>query len=172
VAEEVPELRQDDRRRVRAAVLGSPVSHSLSPALHAAAYAELGLMYGAIGESALSMENTSKAYELRDRASDAEKFFITASYDSRVTGNFEKAQQTCETWAQAYPRDPELARQLAVEVLPALSTANVRELLKAAFPLPQLTLEQATDLVTMHLVNRARSTSSRLKSQVKPHDSS
>src|SRR5713101_8408447 len=80
--------------------------------------------------------------------------------------------QTKLAWAQAYPRDPELARQLAVEVLPALSTANVRELLKAVFPLPQLTLEQATDLVIMHLVNRARSTSSRLKSQVKPHDSS
>ena len=80
--------------------------------------------------------------------------------------------QTKLAWAQAYPHDPELARQLAVEVLPALSTANVRELLKAAFPLPQLTLEQATDLVIMHLVNRARSTSSRLKSQVKPHDSS
>lgn len=80
--------------------------------------------------------------------------------------------QTKLAWAQAYPRDPELARQLAVEVLPALSTANVRELLKAVFPLPQLTLAQATDLVIMHLVNRARSTSSRLKSQVKPHDSS
>ena len=80
--------------------------------------------------------------------------------------------QTKLAWTQAYPRDPELARQLAVEVLPALSTANVRELLKAVFPLPQLTLEQATDLVIMHLVNRTRSTSSRLKSQVKPHDSS
>lgn len=80
--------------------------------------------------------------------------------------------QTKLAWAQAYRRDPELARQLAVEVLPALSTANVRELLKAVFPLPQLTLEQATELVIMHLVNRARSTSSRLKSQMKPHDSS
>ena len=32
-------------RRVRAAVLGSPISHSLSPALHAAAYAALGLTW-------------------------------------------------------------------------------------------------------------------------------
>jgi eukaryotic-like serine/threonine-protein kinase len=44
----------------------------------AAAYAELGVMYGAIGESALSMKNTTKAYELKDRTSDVEKFFITA----------------------------------------------------------------------------------------------
>lgn len=68
-------------------------------------------------------------------------------------------------WRIAYERDPALARQLEVEVLPALSTANVRELLKAAMPLPQLTSEQATELVVHHLVNRARSTSSRLKSQ-------
>jgi SRSO17 transposase len=80
--------------------------------------------------------------------------------------------QTKLAWAQAYPRDPELARELAVEVLPALSTANVRELLKAVLPVPQLTIEQATELVITHLVNRARSTSSRLKSQMKPHDSS
>jgi len=80
--------------------------------------------------------------------------------------------QTKLAWVQAYPRDPALARQLAVEVLPALSTANVREGLKAVFPLPQLTLEQATELVSMPLVHRARSTSSRLKSQAKPHDSS
>ena len=52
-----------------------------------------------------SAESTSKAYQLRDRASDREKFFITATYDLQVTGNLEKAQQTCELWAQTYPRD-------------------------------------------------------------------
>lgn len=75
--------------------------------------------------------------------------------------------QTKLEWAQTYARDPELAHRLEVEVLPALSTANVRELLKAALPLPQLTPEQATELVITHLVHRARSTSSRLKSQTK-----
>ncbi len=66
-------------------------------------------------------------------------------------------------WAQLYKRDPELARQLEVEVLPVLSTANVRELLKATLPLPQLTPQEAIALVIEHLINRARSTSSRLK---------
>ena len=80
--------------------------------------------------------------------------------------------QTKLAWAQAYPRDPELARALAVEVVPALSTANVRALLQAVLPVPQLTIKQATELVITHLVNRARSTSSRLKSQMKPDDSS
>lgn len=68
-------------------------------------------------------------------------------------------------WAQAHPRDPELIRQLEVEVLPTLSMANVREMLQAALPLKQLSPEQATSLVIKHLVNRSRSTSSRLKAQ-------
>ena len=60
-------------------------------------------MYGELGESVLSAESTSKAYELRDRTSDNEKFFITASYDMQVTGNMEKARETCELWAQDLP---------------------------------------------------------------------
>jgi DNA-binding winged helix-turn-helix (wHTH) protein/tetratricopeptide (TPR) repeat protein len=71
----------------------------------AMAYAALGLMYGTTGESALATENIRKAYELRDRASDNERFFITAYHDGRATGNQEKAQKTCEAWAQAYPRN-------------------------------------------------------------------
>jgi SRSO17 transposase len=68
-------------------------------------------------------------------------------------------------WAQQYPRDPSLATQLEVERLPALSMANVREMLQAALPLKQLSPEQATRLVIKHLVNRSRSTSSRLRAQ-------
>lgn len=70
----------------------------------AMAYASLGRMYADIGEFVLSAENTGKAYELRERASDNEKFFISASYDMQVTGNLTKAQQTCELWEQVYPR--------------------------------------------------------------------
>jgi SRSO17 transposase len=80
--------------------------------------------------------------------------------------------QTKWAWAQMYTRDPALAHQLEVEVVPALSTANVRELLQAVLPLRQLTPAEAMDLVITHLINRTRSTSSRLKSQAKPHDSS
>jgi tetratricopeptide (TPR) repeat protein len=71
----------------------------------AMAYANLGLTYSSIGESALAAESISQAYQLRDRTSDREKFFITASYEIQVTGNLEKAQHTSESWAQTYPRD-------------------------------------------------------------------
>jgi len=70
----------------------------------ASAYAALGRMYGDIGETALSAQNLGKAYELRSRSSDQEKFFISVNYDLQTTGNLEKAQQTCDLWAEAYPR--------------------------------------------------------------------
>ncbi len=73
----------------------------------AMAHAALGLMYSDLGESILCIESTSKAYELRDRASDRERFFMTAMYDRQVTGNLEKELQTLELWAQTYPRDPD-----------------------------------------------------------------
>jgi len=70
----------------------------------ASAYATLGRMYGDIGESALSAKNISQAYQQRDRASDQEKFFISVNYELQVTGNREKARQTCDLWVRAYPR--------------------------------------------------------------------
>jgi tetratricopeptide (TPR) repeat protein len=70
----------------------------------AMAHAFLGTTYGELGQLDLSAESTRTAYQLRDRASDREAFFIAASYDLRVTGNLEKAQQTCDSWARAYPR--------------------------------------------------------------------
>jgi eukaryotic-like serine/threonine-protein kinase len=71
----------------------------------AMAHAALGLMYGHTGESALASAHTSKAYELRDRVSEQEKFFITAYYAGRTTGNQEKTQQICQAWSRSYPRD-------------------------------------------------------------------
>jgi len=71
----------------------------------ATAYAALALMYGSTGSSELATENISRAYELRDRASDKERFFITAYYFGRATGNQEKAQQVCNEWARTYPNE-------------------------------------------------------------------
>ena len=79
---------------------------------------------------------------------------------------------TTGAWAQLSRREPARAHQVAVAVLPALSTANVREVWKAGWPWRQLTPAEAMALVMTHLSNRARSTSRRLKSQAKPHDSS
>jgi SRSO17 transposase len=73
--------------------------------------------------------------------------------------------QTKTDWATQHGRDGRLAAELGVTSLPTLSVANVRELLQAVMPLQQLTPEQARRLVVKHLVDRSRSTGSRLKAQ-------
>jgi serine/threonine protein kinase/tetratricopeptide (TPR) repeat protein len=75
----------------------------------AMAYANLGLAYSDNGESVLSAESTTKGWQLRDRVSDREKFFIDFTYDRQVTGNLEKAYQTLELWSQTYPRGEALS---------------------------------------------------------------
>ena len=73
--------------------------------------------------------------------------------------------QTKHEWAQTYARDPKLAQQFEVDVLPALSVANVRELLQAVLPLHQLSRDEAMRLVVKKLVNRSWSAGSRLRAQ-------
>jgi tetratricopeptide (TPR) repeat protein len=70
----------------------------------AMAHAQLGLAYSTVGESVRSAESTTRAWQLRNRVSDRERFFIDFSYDRQVTGNLEKAYQTLELWLQTYPR--------------------------------------------------------------------
>ncbi|HLJ78600.1 MAG TPA: winged helix-turn-helix domain-containing protein [Acidobacteriaceae bacterium] len=72
----------------------------------AMAWGFLGRVYGDLGEAALSAQSTAQAYALRDRTSDREKFWITTSYDTQVTENMPRAQQSCQVWIQTYPRDP------------------------------------------------------------------
>lgn len=71
----------------------------------AAAYSLLGVGYHNLGQLNLAAENTRKAYELRQRVSERERFEIETSYYNFVTGDLGKVQQSCELWAQAYPRD-------------------------------------------------------------------
>ena len=71
----------------------------------AMAYARLGANYFNLSEIARATENTRKAYELRERVSEREKFYIASNYEISVTGNLEAARKTHELWAQTYTRD-------------------------------------------------------------------
>jgi len=71
----------------------------------AVAYAWLGRAYSDSEQHGPGREATTKAWQLRDRASDRERFFITFSYQRLVLKNREKARQTLELWARTYPRD-------------------------------------------------------------------
>ena len=54
---------------------------------------------------ARSAESTRKAYEMRDRVSERERFYLASHYEIFSTGNLEAARKTLESWAHAYPRD-------------------------------------------------------------------
>jgi tetratricopeptide (TPR) repeat protein len=71
----------------------------------AVAYANLGVAYGNLGQASLGAENIKKAYELRDRVSEREKYRIASMYYQSVTGEFEQATQVYELWAKSYPQD-------------------------------------------------------------------
>jgi serine/threonine protein kinase/tetratricopeptide (TPR) repeat protein len=72
----------------------------------AMAHAQVGFGYSTMGESALGRDSLRRAYQLRHRVSDVERFYIDTLYDRDVTGNLEREQRTLETWAASYPRDP------------------------------------------------------------------
>jgi tetratricopeptide (TPR) repeat protein len=71
----------------------------------ARAYATLGTVYSNIGQVSLGVENMKKAYDLRERVSEREKFYISAHYFDTVTGELGKAIPIYEQWTQSYPRD-------------------------------------------------------------------
>jgi eukaryotic-like serine/threonine-protein kinase len=71
----------------------------------AMAYARLGMVYDNLDERALAIENTKKAYELREKVGEWEQLYLKAHYYDRVTGELEKAAQVYEVWKEVYPRD-------------------------------------------------------------------
>jgi serine/threonine protein kinase/Flp pilus assembly protein TadD len=71
----------------------------------AMAYASLGTAYHNLGEKNLAAENTKKAFDLRQRVSEPEKYYIESHYHHYVTGNLEESRKVYEVWAQTYPRD-------------------------------------------------------------------
>ena len=71
----------------------------------AMAYVGLAVEYSNLGRASLAADNAKKAYDLRDRVSDRERYRISAFYFQYVTGEVEKATEAYELWAKSYPRD-------------------------------------------------------------------
>ena len=71
----------------------------------ARAYATLGTVYSNLGQVSLGIENMKKAYDLRERVSEREKFYISAHYFDTATGELAKAIPFYEQWIQSYPRN-------------------------------------------------------------------
>jgi len=79
----------------------------------AMAYARLGTVYNNLGQTQLSEQNRQKAFELRDRASEREKLYITSHYYAD-SGQLDKGITAYELYRQTYPRDATPYNNLAV----------------------------------------------------------
>jgi eukaryotic-like serine/threonine-protein kinase len=71
----------------------------------AMAYAALSVCYLDIGEFSLASQYIQKGYDLRDRVSDRERFYIESRYAQNFTGDLQRSREILEQWKQAYPRD-------------------------------------------------------------------
>jgi serine/threonine protein kinase/tetratricopeptide (TPR) repeat protein len=80
----------------------------------AAAYSRLASIYANQFEEERSIEYEKKAYALRDRVSDRERFVIDTEYHWMVTGDLDKEMEVEELFRQAYPREEDPVNNLAV----------------------------------------------------------
>jgi DNA-binding winged helix-turn-helix (wHTH) protein/tetratricopeptide (TPR) repeat protein len=71
----------------------------------ALAQSALGRMYADLDQSDMAAESLRKAWDLKEHASDRERFFIAFNYHALVTGNLEEARKVAKSWSQTYPRE-------------------------------------------------------------------
>ena len=71
----------------------------------AMAYATLGVTLSNMGHAVEGAQALRMAYQLKDRASEREKFYIQAHYYDEVTLEAEKSVSVYDEWRQVYPRD-------------------------------------------------------------------
>jgi len=71
----------------------------------AMAYGALAVSYFNLGQRTRADENATKAFQLRERVSERERYRISAAYYTFATGELDKAIQAYELWQQSYPRD-------------------------------------------------------------------
>lgn len=71
----------------------------------AMAYAALGITYATAREHELAAQVSQRAFELRDRVSEREKFYISLRYYMDVLDDGDHAIEVLELWKQTYPRD-------------------------------------------------------------------
>jgi eukaryotic-like serine/threonine-protein kinase len=81
----------------------------------ALALARLGTIHANIGEFWLGQEYHKKAFALRERVSEHERFYIDHHYFGTVLGDARRHVETMELYRRTYPRDPTPVINLALE---------------------------------------------------------
>jgi len=101
----------------------------------AVGYDEVGADYASLGEVTRASEYLTKAFQLREHASEVEKLDITADYYSKVTGELDKAAQTFQEEIASYPRKPGVYGSLGIVYASQGEYEKASEITKQAVPL-------------------------------------
>jgi len=127
----------------------------------AMAYARMGTSYGNTGQNELQEKYEAKAFELRDRASERERLYITAHYYTD-TGQIEKGIAAYELFKQTYPRDQAPYNNLAITQFSLgqfeKSLENAREALRLDPDTPYGYVNTATAYAALGRVDEAKAT--------------
>jgi tetratricopeptide (TPR) repeat protein len=100
----------------------------------ALAHARLGTMLSNLGERVRAKEYIDRAYNLRDRVSEPERFYITGIHQ-RQSGELEQAIQTYRMWIETYPREYTPRTNLGVIFFQQGRLEEAAESLRAALDL-------------------------------------
>jgi tetratricopeptide (TPR) repeat protein/predicted Ser/Thr protein kinase len=104
-------IRTRNERGPEASLLDYQRAIQLDPNF-AMGYRAIAGSYSALGQIARASEYITKAFELREHASEREKLLITAEFYSNATGELDKAAHTCEALIESYPRDADAYNRL------------------------------------------------------------
>jgi serine/threonine protein kinase/Flp pilus assembly protein TadD len=79
----------------------------------ALAHTRLAVAYDNTRQAELASESAARAFEMREKVSERERFFISWRYYSGATRELDRAIEVLELWKQTYPRDTEPPNTLA-----------------------------------------------------------
>ena len=77
-------------------------------------YDAVGSAYSSLGELGRASEYYTKAFQLREHASERERLLITAHYYRNITGELDKAAQTYQETIRSYPREDAAYNRLGI----------------------------------------------------------
>ena len=80
----------------------------------AVGFGVVGDDYAGLGELRRASEYYTKSFQLREHASEREKLLITNTYYRVVTGELDKAAQTCKEEIESYPRESAAYNNLGI----------------------------------------------------------
>ncbi len=111
-------LGQEEHQRLADDRAIPPLKHAieLDPNF-AMAYATLGVVYSNLAQTSLSDQALQKAFELKDRASEHERLYITAHYYSELQRDVDKTISTYQSWINTYPHETTALDNLSLQYI-------------------------------------------------------